>query len=647
MSLPAPAPVRSSPTLRALLMLAWPLVVSRSSQVVVGLCDALMVADLGEAALAATTTGALNAYVLLILPMGTVFIVSSFSSQLLGGGDLAGARRYGFYGLGVAAATEVLCLASIPLVAPALGLFPYSGEVSRLMADYLECRLLCGGAVVGIEALGNYYGGLGNTRLPMRVNVLVMALNVAGNWVLIHGNLGAPALGVRGAAIASSLSTTAGFAVLLGRFLLDGRRMGTVGPRRHVREMVRMLRFGLPVGLNWFFEFLAFCFFSNVVVAGLGTTALAAMMAVIQINSVSFMPAFGVASAGAILVGQAIGASAKEEVPRILGLTFLTAGSWQGLVGLAYLGAPRLLLVAFVASGAEGTAFLEVGIRMLMLSAAWQLFDAAANTLAESLRAAGDTAFTLWARTILGWLVFAPGSWLSVRYLGWGEVGAVAWLVVWLALLAAVLYLRFRSGAWRRHQLTEPAPEAWRVGTPSEPQPDRLEREGPDPDLEACPVADLEPRQPSAGASLAGAPAGWTKRSLDRRGARHGGSRGREPGPWLVTLPATSPGKALAPGRASSATPSRTGTSAVPACSSRGMAVFKSLTACSKSPASAQAAASVSMYSGSVPRQRQRLLGALHGPGPVAHLRLRSRRRSQATLLWADAFLGSSWAAVS
>src|SRR5207249_10397213 len=69
---------------RRLLRLAWPVVISRSSQVVVGVSDAIMVAHLGEAALAATTTGATNTFNLLILPMGLVFIVSSFTSQFTG-----------------------------------------------------------------------------------------------------------------------------------------------------------------------------------------------------------------------------------------------------------------------------------------------------------------------------------------------------------------------------------------------------------------------------------------------------------------------------------------------------------------------------------------------------------------------------------
>lgn len=60
-------------------------------------------------------------------------------------------------------------------------------------------------------------------------------------------------------------------------------------------------------------------------------------------------------------------------------------------------------------------------------------------------------------RTILAWLVFVPGSYVTVRYLHGGEIGAVAWLVVYMGLLAALLLLRFRGGAWRKLELVEPS----------------------------------------------------------------------------------------------------------------------------------------------------------------------------------------------
>ncbi|MFZ5438498.1 MAG: MATE family efflux transporter [Myxococcota bacterium] len=440
---------------QTLLALAWPIIISRASQTIVGLSDTLMVAHLGASALAATATGGLNAFTLLILPMGITFIISSFSAQLFGKGDVAGARRYGWYGLLVALGTMVLCLVTWPFIDVLLARLSYTDEVRGLMSAYIHIRLLSGGAAIGIEALANYYGGLGRTRPGMVANLFAMLFNVLGNWLLIDGHLGLPALGVVGAAWASTLSTTLAFIGFFVFFFREGRPDARA--KLEALEFFRMLRFGLPSGFNWLFEFAAFVFFANVVVAGLGTAALAAMNAVMSLNSAAFMPAFGLASAGAILVGQAIGAGRKDEVPGVVWLTVRSTVTWQGSVGLLCLVAPEVLIGPF-ARGEGGPEVAAIGARMLMVSAAWQLFDATGMSIAEALRGAGDTLFPMAARIAIAWLVFVPGSYLSVRWYGWGDIGATSWLVAYLALLAVVVALRFRRGAWRHIELVDGAP---------------------------------------------------------------------------------------------------------------------------------------------------------------------------------------------
>src|SRR6185503_19792176 len=149
--------------------------------------------------------------------------------------------------------------------------------------------------------------------------LVTMVGNVALNWVLIYGKLGAPPMGVTGAALASTLSTWLGFAVVAWAFARREREPDLRGPLRlRMAELVRMVRFGLPSGFNWFMEFSAFMLFINAIVAPLGTVPLAAINVIMTINSVSFMPAFGLASAGAILVGQAIGRGAKDQVSAIV-----------------------------------------------------------------------------------------------------------------------------------------------------------------------------------------------------------------------------------------------------------------------------------------------------------------------------------------
>jgi MATE family multidrug resistance protein len=214
------------------------------------------------------------------------------------------------------------------------------------------------------------------------------------------------------------------------------------------------VRYGLPSGLNFFFEFLAFLVFVNVVVASLGTEPLAAWNAVMNLSSAAFMPAFGLASAGAVLVGQAIGAGRKDDVGRIVRLVLWCTCTWQGLVGVGCVVAPDLLMAPF---SAEGDGVRQAGVGMLLVAAAWQLFDATATTYAEALRAAGDTQFPMWARLVVAWCVFAPGSWAAVTWWGWGPTATAGWLVVYLAILAVVLAWRFHGGAWRSVTLVEDA----------------------------------------------------------------------------------------------------------------------------------------------------------------------------------------------
>ncbi len=446
-----------SGTLRTLLTLAWPIVIARASQSVIGFCDALMTAKLGEDQLAAVTTGALNVFYVAILPMGVVFIVQSFASQLKAKGDMVAARRYAWYGLGIAAVAAVIALATIPLIHSIIGVFGFSAAVKGFMGDYMAIRLLALGGIIGIEVIGNWYGGLGNTRLHMAAGLLAMVLNVFLNWVLIYGNLGAPALGVEGAAWASTIASWVAFAFLAFVFwkrwwiedFADADHLGL-----NKRELGRMLRFGLPNGLNWFLEFSAFILFMNVVVAHLGTTVIAAMMVVFNINSVSFMPAFGLSSAGAILVGQAIGSDERDSVAGILKRTVAVAAVWQGTVGLFYIAIPSILMGWFAPEGPSAQEMIEIGAVMLMISAAWQLFDSLGMAVSEALRAAGDTAWCLYARLVVAWVLFVPGSTLTIFVFGGGHISAMIWLVIYLGVLSLAFLWRFRKGAWRNIDLT-------------------------------------------------------------------------------------------------------------------------------------------------------------------------------------------------
>ncbi len=451
-------------SLHALLTLAWPVILARATQSVIGFCDALMVAPLGEEALAAATTGALNTFAFIIMPMGTVFILQSFAAQLRGRGDLAAIPRYAWYGIGFALLSGVFGLVCRPFIGDLLHRFGYAPQVESLMTSYLTIRLLSVLPAVGIEALGNWYGGLGNTRAAMVAGIVAMISNVIGNYLLIMPRFGLPGFGVAGSAWSSVAASFIGFAVIFVGFLRE--RYAGQPVTRSIADLtmsglLRVLRFGLPNGINWFLEFAAFALFINLIVGHLGTTVLAAFNVVILINSISFMPAFGLASAGAIMVGESIGRGARSEVWPWLKLTSMVACGWMGSVALIYVSCAALLMAWFRPDGVAGAALVEVGAGMLTLSAVWQLFDALGLTFGEALRAAGDTAWCMGLRVVLAWVVFMPAAWLAVRVFNGGPTAVMGSLILYLVLIAVGLAARFASGKWRDIDLvgSEPALE--------------------------------------------------------------------------------------------------------------------------------------------------------------------------------------------
>jgi multidrug resistance protein, MATE family len=179
---------------------------------------------------------------------------------------------------------------------------------------------------------------------------------------------------------------------------------------------------------------------------------------VIQLNGVAFMPAFGLASAGAIMAGEAIGRRAHDEVWPTLRLTCAVACGWMGTVGLTYVAASSSLMRLFLPAGGTSPSFVEVGAHMLALSALWQLFDAVSMTFGETLRAAGDTAWCMAARMVLAWGFFTPLAWLAVIHLGGGVDAAMGTLVAYMFGLSATMALRFASGKWRSIDLVEVEP---------------------------------------------------------------------------------------------------------------------------------------------------------------------------------------------
>ena len=271
--------------------------------------------------------------------------------------------------------------------------------------------------------------------------VLVVAnvVNGLGNYALVRGRLGAPALGIVGSATATVLSRT----FMLVALLWWAVRTRPTWWRSLAPDPTRLralLRLGIPAGFQFLFEGGVFSL-ATMLAARLGAVPAAAHQVVLQIASFMFMVPLGVSAAGAVRVGHALGRGDRRDA-RLAGWCAVLLGvGFMGVSGVSLTLAWHPILAIFHLDP-EVTALAR---RLLLCAAFFQLFDGAQVTLAAVLRGWGETTSSLVANLVGHWLVGLPVGCVLAFGLGYGAVGLWLGLATGLAAVAAALLLRWRG----------------------------------------------------------------------------------------------------------------------------------------------------------------------------------------------------------
>lgn len=199
--------------------------------------------------------------------------------------------------------------------------------------------------------------------------------------------------------------------------------------------------------------------------ASLGAVAGAATQIVMMMTSIAYMPAIGIASAGTTLVGQSIGAGDRAWATRVGNAAIILTVAYMGLVSIALALAGPWLLPLFVSKADSHAAqVLALGSTLLWIGAAYQIFDGFNLGAGFCLRGAGDVRVPALIVVFLSWfcfvpvahmLSFAPGAgWVQfLPQFGFGAAGGWSALLLYTFALATAMYLRWRSGAWRKIDL--------------------------------------------------------------------------------------------------------------------------------------------------------------------------------------------------
>ncbi|MCO4746159.1 MAG: MATE family efflux transporter [Proteobacteria bacterium] len=426
---------------REVLHLAWPVIVQMLSYQLMTTADTIFVSRLGTAELAAVG---------LALPI--VFLFRSFGHGLLGGvrvltsqrhgaGDLIGARRAGWQGLWIGAVMALPALAAAGFGEQMFAFISAPAEMAELGSGYLRVLMLGAPFTFAVWATSFWFQGTGDTRTPMLASLLGNALNIALDPVLIWGMGPFPAMGVEGAAMATVLSQCAMVVVLVWRW--HAASPG-VEPWRLVRaDVLEVWRLGSPLAFMELLDLGAFAAFTAILTSA-GEVHLATHIVVIRIASLSFLPGHALASATGVLVGQAVGAGRREAVAEAIRSGLMLTVGVMTAMGVVFLVTPGPLIQVFGVE-AEVEALAR---RVLVVAAAFQLFDGIVMVLYQSLTGAGDTRFVLVAGVAGAWLAKVPLAWFFALPMGYGVVGAWGGFTAELILVALVLGWRVRQSAW-------------------------------------------------------------------------------------------------------------------------------------------------------------------------------------------------------
>lgn len=430
--------------------IAWPAVLRTSLNMVVQIVDMIMVGSLGSIALAAVGLGNqvffFSVAVVQALSIGTTALVA----QAVGKGDMETAKKVAGQSLAAVVITTfflsiLVVVFSRQVISGIIYFMPEKDlELIALGSSYLSIVGISISLRFSLLVVNGIFQGAGDTRTPLYLMALTNIFNIAGNFVLIFGAGPFPALGVQGAALATCGAGMLGGGLGIGLLF---SRFSPVPLHFNLREffnlqkevLSRVLFIGVPSAIEQIGVHASQIMYS-MIVASLGSLAVAAQQILHNTYIMTFLPGIGFSLAATTLVGQYLGADKKEKALQSGMETTRLAVIIMSVAGVIFFFFPETVSHLFT----RDAGVTELVTHPLMVLALAQPAIAYIVSLTGGLRGAGDTRWVMYLTLI---------SMLGVRllltfifiWIGWGLVG------VWLAMLvesylrAVFIYRRFKN----------------------------------------------------------------------------------------------------------------------------------------------------------------------------------------------------------
>jgi MATE family multidrug resistance protein len=431
----------TSSDLRSVLRLSLPVAAVQLGLMAMGVIDTIMVGHVSPAALASAALGNLYFFIAGIFGQGTLMALDPVISQAVGAREDEAISRALQRGLLLSLALTVVTCATFVPVTWVLTVLRQPPEVVPDAATYVRIAIPGVFPFYAFVVFRQSLQAMGRVAPVLWTVLAANLLNVCLNWVFIYGNLGAPALGVGGSSLATSISRWAMALLLLA---ISGREIyARLTPWRAetgaLLPLLRMLRLGLPIGVQYLLEYGAFAA-AALLMGVLGTTQMAAHQIAINLASFTFMVPLGVSTATAVLVGQAIGAGDEARARRSAVAGIFAGTSFMCVSALTFLLFPEALARVYTGDATV----IGLAAVLIPIAGIFQVFDGIQAVAAGVLRGIGDTHAPAIINVVGFWLIGLPVSWLLAFHYGGGAVGLWRGIVVGLAAVAVILLARVR-----------------------------------------------------------------------------------------------------------------------------------------------------------------------------------------------------------
>jgi len=429
---------------RPMMRLAAPLALAELGWMAMGVVDTIMAGPLGAAAVGAGSLGAMMFFPIAVCGTGLLLGMDTLVAQAFGRGNLRDCRRTLVNGVWLGAALCPLLVLVLWGTIPLLRAVGTNPRALAIFAPYLKALSIGVLPLLLYTAFRRYLQAVNLVKPITFALVSANLINLAGDWALMYGHCGLPALGVPGSGFSTSISRTYMAAVLLGVILWHERKSGnllySISWRPDTARIRRLMELGLPAAGQILFEGAVFAIVTAMA-ARLDAVSLAAHGIAVNVISATFMVPLGISSAAAVRVGQACGRKDARGAATAGSAALLLSATFMSAAGLVLWLVPQSIVRIYI----RDPAVVSLGGLLLRIAAVFELFDGLQVTATGALRGLGDTRTPMVAHLVGYWAIGLPTAWVLCFALKWGAPGIWVGLSAALILIGAALVL-----VWRR-----------------------------------------------------------------------------------------------------------------------------------------------------------------------------------------------------